>query len=74
MTHLCLACEVGVIATYRAFCQRCFGQIPWELRADIMDAYRKRVTARALFEEKLVALKTYLQEHRNARAGEQQLP
>lgn len=73
MTHLCLACTIAAIPTYRPFCARCFSQIPWGLRADVMDAYRKRVTGRALFEEQLVALRAYLQEHWNARAGEQEL-
>lgn len=65
-THGCLACNYVMVPVYRAFCEECFGRVPWKLRADVMDAYRKRLTRRAEFDERMAELRTYLR-------GEQQL-
>jgi hypothetical protein len=74
LTHLCLVCEVRVIPTYRAFCSRCFVQIPWELRIGVVFAHRDRVLKRETYDQKIAELKQFIDDHKNARAGEQQLP
>ncbi len=60
--HRCLACELEVIPGYRAFCNSCYGQLPWRLRADVMHALRllRAGGARHELEVKLTELDDYL--------------
>lgn len=60
MTHLCFACLTQLVPVYRCFCTRCFKHIPWVLRADVMNAYRRRVLHRHELESKLAELRDYL--------------
>lgn len=60
LTHPCLVCGDDKTAVYRAFCPRCFPNVPWKLRADVMNAYRVRVRHQRLYQETLIALRVWV--------------
>lgn len=64
VTHCCLVCRTALIPVFRAFCGRCFRIVPWDLRAEVMQAWRMRVRNQAAFQDKLIELKIWEVEYR----------
>lgn len=57
--HHCPVCGYGIIPIWRALCVNCFNASPWKLRADYMQAYRKRVYRNAEWQELLAAIRLW---------------
>lgn len=71
--HLCPVCSLERIPVWRAMCKECFTIVPWELRADMLAAYRGRALRRVDFEEKVIeARQWYMRVQAHAKEGKEQ--